>query len=200
MILLTATPHSGDEEAFFNLLGLLHPSFRELKDAAAGSRQPLREQLARHFVQRRRPDIEEWQDRQVFPERLTAEITYQLTGAWGGLFEEVLSYARAGRARRGAGRPAPAHELVGGAGPAALPSTRFAPVLDGASASGAADGELSTTSTQAGERVLDGLDDALSTDDIRTRRTDRRHRRLRKLIAAAEKLAGAANDRSWQSS
>ena len=31
MVLLTATPHSGDEEAFYNLLGLLHPEFRELK-------------------------------------------------------------------------------------------------------------------------------------------------------------------------
>ena len=94
LILLTATPHSGDEEAFFNLLGLLDPQFRELKDAPADARQPLRARLARHFVQRRRPDIEEWQDRQVFPERLTAEITYQLTGAWGRLFDEVLTYAR----------------------------------------------------------------------------------------------------------
>ncbi len=93
-MLLTATPHSGDEEAFFNLLGLLRPDFTALKDLAPGVRADLRDDLSRHFVQRRRPDIDEWQDRQVFPERLTAEITYQLTGAWGQLFNDVLAYAR----------------------------------------------------------------------------------------------------------
>ncbi|MBP0644811.1 hypothetical protein J8J17_23740, partial [Mycobacterium tuberculosis] len=31
MVLLTATPHSGDEDAFYNLLGLLKPEFCELK-------------------------------------------------------------------------------------------------------------------------------------------------------------------------
>src|SRR5690606_668183 len=61
MVLLTATPHSGDEEAFYNLLGLLQPEFSELKDLPPDARKPLREQLASHFVQRRRPDIEEWQ-------------------------------------------------------------------------------------------------------------------------------------------
>lgn len=36
------------------------------------------------------------EDRQVFPERLTAEITYQLTDAWGGLFaEEFLNASHA---------------------------------------------------------------------------------------------------------
>jgi SNF2 family DNA or RNA helicase len=94
MVLLTATPHSGDEEAFYNLLGLLQPEFSELKDLPPDARKPLREQLASHFVQRRRPDIEEWQDHNVFPERLSAEITYKLTGDWGRLFDEVLDYAR----------------------------------------------------------------------------------------------------------
>jgi hypothetical protein len=27
LVMLTATPHSGDEAAFFRLLGLLHPDF-----------------------------------------------------------------------------------------------------------------------------------------------------------------------------
>src|SRR5690606_13308498 len=66
----------------------------ELEDAPSDSRRPLREQLANHFVQRRRPDIEEWQDNSVFPQRLTTEITYRLTGEWGKLFDDVLAYAR----------------------------------------------------------------------------------------------------------
>ena len=45
-------------------------------------------------MQRRRQDIREWQEGRLFPERLTAEATYRLTGAWGNLFEEVLDYAR----------------------------------------------------------------------------------------------------------
>lgn len=42
--------------------------------------------------------------------------------------------------------------------------------------------------------MLDGLDDALSTDDIEPAAQTEDTARLRQLIAAAEKLAGAAND------
>ncbi|MCG7892565.1 MAG: DEAD/DEAH box helicase [Candidatus Thiodiazotropha endolucinida] len=93
LVLLTATPHSGDEEAFYNLLSLLKPDFTELKDVTSAE-HPLRQKLANHFVQRRRQDIKEWQEGKLFPERFTAETTYKLSGAWGRLFEEVLEYAR----------------------------------------------------------------------------------------------------------
>ena len=93
LILLTATPHSGDEEAFKNLLSLLAPEFVNI-DSIKGAEDPLRHKLADHFVQRRRQDIREWQEGRLFPERLTAEATYRLSGAWGRLFEEVLDYAR----------------------------------------------------------------------------------------------------------
>ena len=33
MVLLTATPHSGDDEAFYNLLGLLNPDFVRLAES-----------------------------------------------------------------------------------------------------------------------------------------------------------------------
>jgi superfamily II DNA or RNA helicase len=97
MVFLTATPHSGDEAAFHNLLGLLHPDFRALQGMADGPvRQRLRERLARYFVQRRRADIAEWRDAgSVFPDRETSEVTYSLSGDWGRLFDEVLDYARA---------------------------------------------------------------------------------------------------------
>ena len=53
---------------------------------------------------------------------------------------------------------------------------------------------LEDIEAQAGERVLDGLDDALSTDDIEPAAQTEDTARLRQLIAAAENLAGAAND------
>ena len=95
LVLLTATPHSGDDTAFHNLLGLLEPKFSGLQDMPEGEqRHALRDELAQHFVQRRRGDIAEWKDESGFPERQSREATYSLTGDWGGLFDEVLDYAR----------------------------------------------------------------------------------------------------------
>ena len=95
MLFLTATPHSGDDTAFHNLLGLIHPRFASLIDAPEGEqRQRLREELSNHFVQRRRGDIAEWRDSAGFPFRESREATYNLTGDWGCLFDDVLDYAR----------------------------------------------------------------------------------------------------------
>ena len=93
LVLLTATPHSGDEEAFHNLLSLVKPEFSQLKDTA-NANDPIRIKLAEHFVQRRRQDINEWQEGKLFPDRFTAETTYKLSGVWGNLFQDVLDYAR----------------------------------------------------------------------------------------------------------
>lgn len=96
LVLLTATPHSGDDTAFHNLLGLIDPRFAKLVELPEGrERRSLRDALAAHFVQRRRADIEEWRDAAGFPERQSREATYRLGGAWGTLFDDVLSYARA---------------------------------------------------------------------------------------------------------
>lgn len=95
MLFLTATPHSGDEVAFHNLLGLLNTQFIRLLDLPRGKeRDALREQLANHLVQRRRGDIVEWQNGAGFPRRESAEATYHLTGEWGAFFDDVLKYAR----------------------------------------------------------------------------------------------------------
>jgi superfamily II DNA or RNA helicase len=94
MLLLTATPHSGDEDAFYNLLGLLNPDFHQLRTLTGDHRDKLRERLANHFVQRRRADIAEWQDSSVFPDRLSREAAYKLGGEWGALFNDVLDYAQ----------------------------------------------------------------------------------------------------------
>lgn len=95
LILLTATPHSGDETAFYNLISLLNPKFLALQNRTSAS-DPLRQELARHFVQRRRKDIVEWQaetnDGTGFPRRMKAEVTYKLTGDWGNFFDAVQNY------------------------------------------------------------------------------------------------------------
>lgn len=92
MVLLTATPHSGNEEGFYHLLGLLDPEFETMREMPDAQRDKLRERLARHFVQRRRPDIDEWMDMRVFAQRETAELTYRLSGSWAEFFELVLDY------------------------------------------------------------------------------------------------------------
>lgn len=205
LILLTATPHSGDEEAFFNLLGLLKPEFRALQGLPQDSRAPLREELARHFVQRRRPDIEEWQDSQIFPERLTTEFTYALTGAWGKLFTDVLEYARelveraeglGLRQQRMNWWAALALLRCISSSPAAAANalrTRLAAVNSGGDAV-LEEADLDDIERQAQERVMDGLEDGLSTDDIEPAARTEDSERLNRLIAAAEKLSGKSND------
>ena len=93
LVLLTATPHSGDEDAFYNLLSLLNPAFADLKIVSRAD-HPLRQKLADHFIQRRRQDIKEWQEGNLFPERFSAETTYKLSGEWSAIFQDVLDYAR----------------------------------------------------------------------------------------------------------
>ena len=92
LVMLTATPHSGDDAAFYRLLGLLAPDFERLAEASGRERERLRERLANHFVQRRRPDLAEWHDGDIFPRRETKELTYELSGAWEVFFNDVLDY------------------------------------------------------------------------------------------------------------
>lgn len=206
LIMLTATPHSGDEEAFYNLLGLLNPEFKELKDIPSDSRRPLREQLANHFVQRRRPDIEEWQDSSVFPERFSTEVTYKLTGEWGRLFDDVLEYART-LVVRAEGQGLLQQRMSWWAALALLRCISSSPAaainalrtrLSGtALTEGAAVVEeltLEEAEEQGRERVLDGLEDNLSTQDIEPGARTEDTEWLSDLIGRAEELTGAAKD------
>src|SRR5690606_27762552 len=90
LVMLTATPHSGDEDAYFRLLGLLHPDFAALATTTGDEHKKLRDRLAAHFVQRRRPDIAEWKEGNLFPKRETKELTCKLTGTWEKSFDAVL--------------------------------------------------------------------------------------------------------------
>lgn len=203
LVLLTATPHSGDEEAFFNLLGLLRNDFTQLKDLPATQRTDLREALARHFVQRRRPDIAEWQDTSMFPDRKTAEITYRLTGPWGQLFNDVLSYARE-LVERSEGQGLREQRMNWWAALALLRCISSSPAaavnalrtrLLAAQSEGTSEiASLDEFEAQASDRVLDGTDDALSTDDIEPGAQTEDSQRLQALMASASALSGQQHD------
>jgi len=96
LILVTATPHSGNEAAFRSLLTLLQPEFATLPDDLSGKEhEHHRRRLAAHFVQRRRGDIRHYLDADTpFPEREDQEETYKLSADYKRLFDRVLKYAR----------------------------------------------------------------------------------------------------------
>jgi superfamily II DNA or RNA helicase len=93
LLLLTATPHSGVEESFRSLLGLVQPSFAGWDLASLSEAR--RRELARHFVQRRRADVVRWLGEETpFPQRDSSEVPYTLTPEYRRLFEEVYAFAR----------------------------------------------------------------------------------------------------------
>jgi superfamily II DNA or RNA helicase len=92
LVLVTATPHSGKDEGFRELLNLLSPDLAAINL----EHQADRETLARYFVQRRRADIRAYLDETTpFPEdRLRQERPYHLGEEYRDLFDDVLAYAR----------------------------------------------------------------------------------------------------------
>lgn len=97
LVLVTATPHSGNAGAFRSLLSLLKPDFANLPDDLRGKdKEPLRRHLAQHFVQRRRGDIRHFMGEDTpFPTREPdPEPHYKLSPDYKKLFERVLAFAR----------------------------------------------------------------------------------------------------------
>ncbi len=91
LILLTATPHSGVESAFRSLLTLLNPEFGAWDTSALS--EPERIQLASHFVQRTRRDIEhDWEGDHCFPKRESSDKTYRLSPKYRELFTNMLAF------------------------------------------------------------------------------------------------------------
>ena len=90
LIMLTATPHSGDEDAFARLLALINPSFEEV----SFEDEKYRINLARHFVQRRRADLVEegWEKDGAFPKHKTKERPYSLSLEHIDFQKSVLDY------------------------------------------------------------------------------------------------------------
>lgn len=96
LILVTATPHSGNEDAFRSLLELLDPALGELPEDLSGpGNEQHRRTLARYLVQRRRADIEHYLGADtLFPKRDDREETYELSREYRVFFDKVLAYAR----------------------------------------------------------------------------------------------------------
>ncbi|MFI0774650.1 helicase-related protein [Streptomyces sp. NPDC021212] len=102
LLLVTATPHSGKESAFRNLLGLVKP---ELSTANLDTDRG-RKLLAQHFVQRKRADVREYLTREdgltddrlaektAFPsDRFFKDETYKLSKEYRVLLEDAIAYA-----------------------------------------------------------------------------------------------------------
>jgi superfamily II DNA or RNA helicase len=206
MLFLTATPHSGDDTAFHNLLGLLHPRFGGLIDLPEGEeRRRLREELSQHFVQRRRGDIAEWRDAAGFPVRESREATYRLTGEWGRLFDDVVDYAR-GMVERAEGGTKLEQRMSWWAALALLRCVSSSPAAAAIALRTrlkAVEGEpenvqIAELDRSASETVMDGAaDDTLTLDETvpaGTVGSPEDAAALRQLIERAEALRGPKSD------
>jgi superfamily II DNA or RNA helicase len=93
IVMLTATPHSGKPEEFQSLLGLLKPEFEVLD--LPNSSQTQRRELAKHFIQRKRGDVEKWLGEDTpFPKRDPKEFGYDLSPRYAAFFNDILNFAR----------------------------------------------------------------------------------------------------------
>ena len=96
LVLVTATPHSGNEQAFRSLLSLLDDDFAALPaDLDRAGREGIRRRLARHLVQRRRADICRYLETDTaFPERRDKEEHYTFSPLYRTLFDDICAFAR----------------------------------------------------------------------------------------------------------
>lgn len=96
LLLVTATPHSGNEEAFRSLLSILDDEFANLPtDLDRTGREGIRRKLARHLIQRRRADIRHYLEADTsFPERRDKEAHYSFSLEYRTLFNDILTFAR----------------------------------------------------------------------------------------------------------
>ncbi|MFI5648811.1 helicase-related protein [Kitasatospora sp. NPDC051705] len=96
LLLVTATPHSGKEETFRCLIGLLDPQFAPDTGSFDPGRAEDRARLAKHFVQRRRRDIKTFLKEEThFPDqRQIRDVPFRMHDDYADLTQDVLAYAR----------------------------------------------------------------------------------------------------------
>ena len=205
LILVTATPHSGNEGAFRSLVGLLDPSFGGLADDDDRIDDATRARLARHFVQRRRADIRTYLDADTpFPDRLDlpeGDGRYKLSADYRDFVDDVLAWARETVADESGGRHR--QRVRWWSVLALLRSLASSPAAAAATLRNRAASTATTTveeADEAGRRsVLDqddaddaGRPDATPGADPDTDETPdkRERRRLRALAERADQLAG----------
>lgn len=199
LLLLTATPHSGNVGAFDALIGLIDTSLVE--DGAALSSDAARRRLARYFVQRRRPDILRYLEQDTaFPDRATGELSYTLSPAYRAFFDDILRFAR----RRVGATAADTRErriaywsvlsllrAVSSSPRAAAATLRTRAAVDEAEDAVQADAiGRSTVMDLALEDEGDAVDLVAGADTPETLPSDSDRRRLRELARAAAELEG----------
>ncbi|MGB5112343.1 MAG: helicase-related protein [Mycobacterium sp.] len=207
LLMLTATPHSGDDSAWQSLIGLLDDRLGDLPaDLSGRDREDDRKLLAKYMIQRQRADIREYLDEDTpFPERETTETAYKLTAGYRQLFDDVMDYVREQVAdpklsavrQRVRWWSAIALLRCLASSPAAAEQT-----LLNRSAVAAAE-DQNEVDAYAEPRVLDtDLDDTLEAEDVTvgadTGDTDtpdtKSRKRLRELASAAAALKGPRSD------
>src|SRR6185437_7539686 len=92
LLLLTATPHSGIQQQFQSLLGLLSPRF-EQHDFDISRKDHVRE-LSENYIQRQRKDIEKFVEETPFPKRDSKEIPYEIGDEYAAVFDKLVLFAR----------------------------------------------------------------------------------------------------------
>ncbi len=211
LVLATATPHSGKEEGFRNLLGLLDPALAavNLEDVKG------RELLAAHFVQRRRGDIRRFIDEETaFPkDRESREAPYGLSPEYAAFFDRVLDYAREQVTDHAAGTPVVRQRVRWWSALALLRTLASSPRAAAATLRTRAAAAEATTPEEADAlgraSVLDlaedetveavdvtpGADPDAASDDASDAAPGSQRRRLLELARAADRLAGPELDR-----
>jgi superfamily II DNA or RNA helicase len=205
LLLVTATPHSGDEGAFRSLLGLLRPDFLDLpQDLSGRANEGKRREVAQHLVQRRRGDIKRYLAADTeFPDREDGEATYGLTTEYKKLFSNLLDYARervldeSGSARRQRVRWWSALALL-----RSLASSPAAAAATLRTRSGTVDAETAVAADEIGERAVLDLDDADTSEFLDMApggqegddQPDSERQRLLRFARRAESLFGPQQD------
>ncbi len=211
LLLVTATPHSGNRGAFRSLIGLLSPAFVGLPEEDRIDERT-RRQLAQHLVQRRRADIRRdfSGEDDSFPKRFELpeeQGRYSLKAEYQSLMREAIAWAQETVRDESGGRQHQRIRYWSALGllrsMASSPAAAAATLRSRASAAGAASVEEADS---AGRRIVLDQDD---TDDegridtvpgadegefggVPVDRRSRRH--LLQMAARAELLAGPESD------
>lgn len=206
LVLVSATPHSGNEDAFRSLLTLLNPKFHDLPADLTGKKaEANRRQLADHLVQRRRSDIRLYMQTDTpFPDREDAEEHYKLSPEYKRLFEKVLSYARESVSIPGESKFR--QRVRWWSALALLRSIASSPAAAAAtlcSRAANADAESPEVADDIGRRTILDLDSDESLDntdmapgsDLGDIEDQKEGRRLRELAREAEKLFGKKDEK-----
>ncbi len=95
LVFTTATPHSGNENAFYSLLTMLDKSIENYPiDLSGKENEKYRRYIAQYYIQRRRADIKNYLEDTVFPESIVEDTGYQLSAEYQNLFDTAMDYAR----------------------------------------------------------------------------------------------------------